>query len=223
MGLLALFLSVTLDAVSAAPPLAVRDAAELPGLSYALPAESATTTPAAAAPAVEPNVSGKYFGARYYGSKIGRFTTVDPSTPGQTRTSSTRSGGTGMPTPGTTRCGTWTRQALSWSWVVRTRRRLSLGFRGWRGLRPASCSTPRRARGAHLLGTAVALRIPGGCWRDRLVSSDSYRQQGRDDSVRDSGLFRDKERAVYNRGVWWCGDRRFGRESERAHADLHQE
>ena len=31
----------------------------------------------AAAPA-EPNVSGKYFGARYYGSKIGRFTTVDP-------------------------------------------------------------------------------------------------------------------------------------------------
>jgi RHS repeat-associated protein len=78
MGLLALLLSVTLAATSPAPPLAVRDASALPTLSYALPAESAAAAQVAAAPAATPNVSGKYFGARYYGSKIGRFTTVDP-------------------------------------------------------------------------------------------------------------------------------------------------
>ena len=78
MGLLALLLSASLGATSAAPPLVARGAAELPTLSHALPAEPATTAPVAAAPIVAPNVSGKYFGARYYGSKIGRFTTVDP-------------------------------------------------------------------------------------------------------------------------------------------------
>ncbi len=78
MGLLALLLSLSLGATSPAPPLAVRDAAALPALSYALPAESATVAPVAATPVVGPNVSGKYFGARYYGSKIGRFTTTDP-------------------------------------------------------------------------------------------------------------------------------------------------
>ena len=78
MGLLALLLSIPLGATSAAPPLAARGAAELPALSYALPAESATTAPVDAEPAVAPNVSGKYFGARHYGSKIGRFTSVDP-------------------------------------------------------------------------------------------------------------------------------------------------
>ena len=78
MGLLALLLSASLGATSAAPPLVARGAAELPTLSHALPAEPATTAPVAAAPIVAPNVSGKYFGARYYGSKIGRFTTTDP-------------------------------------------------------------------------------------------------------------------------------------------------
>jgi RHS repeat-associated protein len=73
MGLLALLLSTSLGATSAALPLDARDAAALPALSYALPAESTVVAPAAA-----PGVSGKYFGARYYGSKIGRFTTVDP-------------------------------------------------------------------------------------------------------------------------------------------------
>jgi RHS repeat-associated protein len=78
MGLLALLLSISLGAASTAPPLAAHDAAALPTLSHALPAESATAALAPVAPAAGPNVSGKYFGARYYGSRIGRFTTTDP-------------------------------------------------------------------------------------------------------------------------------------------------
>ena len=57
MGLLALFVSISLGATSAAPPLVARGAAELPALSHALPAESATAAPVDAAPAVAPNVS----------------------------------------------------------------------------------------------------------------------------------------------------------------------
>jgi RHS repeat-associated protein len=76
MGILALLLSLSVGVTSAAP-LTARDASALPTLSYALPAES-VAPPIAAAPAAGPNVSGKYFGARYYGSKIGRFTTTDP-------------------------------------------------------------------------------------------------------------------------------------------------
>ena len=72
MGLLALLLSLSLGATPAAP-LAAPSAAALPALTSSLPA-----SPDVAAAAAAPNVSGKYFGARYYGSKIGRFTTVDP-------------------------------------------------------------------------------------------------------------------------------------------------
>ena len=73
MGLLALLLSASLGATSAAP-LAAAKADALPALASTLP----TSPPGVAAAAAAPNVSGKYFGARYYGSKIGRFTTTDP-------------------------------------------------------------------------------------------------------------------------------------------------
>ena len=73
MDLLALLLSVSVGVASAAQPITAGDAATLPTLSSSLP-----SSPDVARAAVGPDVSGKYFGARYYGSKIGRFTTVDP-------------------------------------------------------------------------------------------------------------------------------------------------
>ena len=73
MGLLALLLSLSVGVTSVTPSIPACEAAALPSLSSALP-----PSPDAARAAAEPNVSGKYFGARYYGSKIGRFTTADP-------------------------------------------------------------------------------------------------------------------------------------------------
>ncbi len=73
MSLLALLLSLSVGVTSAAPPITAREAGALPSLSRSLP-----PSPDVARAAAEPNVPGKYFGARYYGSKIGRFTTTDP-------------------------------------------------------------------------------------------------------------------------------------------------
>jgi RHS repeat-associated protein len=73
MGLLPLLLSITLGPTSAVP-LAAAKADALPALASTLPA-----SPDVARAAAGPDVSGKYFGARYYGSRIGRFTTVDPA------------------------------------------------------------------------------------------------------------------------------------------------
>ena len=73
MGLLALLLSVSLGATSAAPLPVPSSAAGLPALSSTLP-----PSPVVVRAAATSNVSGEYFGARYYGSRIGRFTTVDP-------------------------------------------------------------------------------------------------------------------------------------------------
>jgi RHS repeat-associated protein len=81
MGLSALLLSITLGATSPAPPLAARDAAALPGISYALPSDAAPSTaartPSFRAPRLAPYISGKYFGARYFSSPQGRFMSPD--------------------------------------------------------------------------------------------------------------------------------------------------
>jgi RHS repeat-associated protein len=72
MALLALLLSVSLGA--AAPPAAIAgSSAPRAALSSSLP----TSLQVATSPS-DPNIPGKYFGARYYGSKIARFTTTDP-------------------------------------------------------------------------------------------------------------------------------------------------
>lgn len=52
----------------------------LPTIPAPAPASSLAAAPADAFahPSADPHLAGPYFGARYYGSKIGRFTTVDP-------------------------------------------------------------------------------------------------------------------------------------------------
>lgn len=77
-GLLgALVLNIGLGSLSAAPP--ALPAIAPPALPSSFAASVATAPSTSGVFSADPHLAVPYFGARYYGSRIGRFTTVDPA------------------------------------------------------------------------------------------------------------------------------------------------